>query len=288
MRVVNKQRQGRRIVVGLKPASHVESPFEAAVTLAAALDAEIFGIFEKEEAMIDLAGLPFASALGIGENRPRQLTRDSMEKALDRRELLCRRTLSVRAERAKVSWSFQTTRGELSDNIKRALAVGDFLVLSREGRGPGSQTLMDEIRSTIEGARGVVITPFHGFLPGKGPVIAIDECGKTGEEAVRLALRIASVTEAQPVLFVIAPSDREASNAARRIELLPGSGSLPIIYRFFPGSPQSIAAALERLAPSFVVADMEGEHFRDDKSARVFLRSSKAPIVLLQGDNPRE
>jgi len=277
-----ERREGCRIVVSLKAASHVESPVEAAATLAAAIEAEIVGLFVKEDAMIDLAGLPFARTLGFGTGRSQALTRDAMERAFSRGEILCRRTLSARAERAQVKWSFQTMRGEVAGGIRSALGMGDFLVLSRERRGGDVSDVMGEVRSGGTGVRGIVVASQRFSRPDGGPVIAIDEGGAGGEETILLASRIAAVTGTGLVVLAVAHTDEEAGRIADRSRELAGLGSNPDIHRFPSGDPRWIAAALARSSPSFVVADMEGDLFRNDEDVRRLLDASAAPIALVR------
>ena len=281
-----QRRETCRIVVGLKPAAQIELPVEAAATLAAAIEAEMVGLFVREDAMIDLAGLPFARAFGFGAGRPLSLTREAMEQAFARCEATCRRTLSARAELARVKWSFSTMRGELPVKISAELTTGDFLVISGGGRGPGGHGLVDEIRSAPADVQGVVIAAAQEAARSGGPFIAVDHGAAAGEKTVRLAMRIAAVSGAQPVLFVIAADVGQADRIARRGQQLAGAGTRLIVHRFLPGAPQSIATAFSRLAPSFVVADLEGEPFSDDQAVRTLLRAAGAPVALLRLARP--
>lgn len=281
---MTKSREGNRIVVGLKSESRVDASVETAAIMAVAVKAEIFGLFVREDAMVDLAELPFASALSIGTSKPKLLSRASMETAFNRREGHCRRTLSQRAQQAQVKWSFQSTRGELPTHIRRILDPGDYLVLSREPRGPGAHCgLMADIQDAAAGARGIVVAPAGASDRKPGPVIVVDDGDEAGRERVRLAMQIAGVTGAQPVLFVVAPTDAAASRIIARGDQMAPHGIDLIVHRFFPGTYDPVADALISLAPSFAVLDITNDARGDSRLTRALLQAGKTSIVFLRG-----
>lgn len=281
---MREPREGARIVVGLKSESRIDVSVETAAIMAVAIKAEIFGLFVREDAMVDLADLPFASALSVGARKPMSLSRASMETAFNRCEGLCRRVLSQRAQQAEVKWSFHSTRGELPTHIRKILDPGDFLVLSRASRGPGGHRgLIEDIRGAADGVRGIVIAPARASDPKPGPVIVVDDGSEAGADRVGLAMQIAGVTGAQPVLFVVAPTHADAGRIISRGQQLCPRGSDLIVHRFFPGTPDPVVNALVSLAPSFAVLDIANDGRSDDRLTRTLLQAAKTSIVLLRG-----
>lgn len=281
---MRKSQEGGRIVVGLKSESRIDVSMETAAIMAVAMKAEIFGLFVREDAMIDLADLPFASALSVGARKPMLLSRASMETAFNRREGLCRRALSQRAQQAQVKWSFHSTRGELPTDIRRILDPRDFLVLSREPRGPGAHRgLIADIMGTAGGVRGIVVAPSRASDPKPGPVIVIDDGSEAGADRISLAMQIASVIGAQPVLFVVAPTNADAERIITRGRRMAPRGSDLIVHRFFPGTPDPVANALVSLAPSFAVLDIAIDPRDDSRFTRTLLQAGDMSIVLLHG-----
>jgi len=281
---MSELREGGRIVVGLKSESWIDVSVETAAIMAVAMKAEIFGLFVREDAMADLADLPFASALSVGAGKPMSLSRSSMETAFNRREGLCRRVLSERARQAAVKWSFHSTRGALPTHIRKILDPGDFLVLSRAPRGPGGHRgLIEEISGAADGARGIVIAPARASDPKPGPVIVVDDGSEAGADRVGLAMQIAAVTGAQPVLFVVAPTNADAGRIITRGKHLCPPGFDLIVHRFFPGTPDPVVNALVSLAPSFAVLDIASDPRGDTGLTRTLLQAAKTSIVLLRG-----
>ena len=55
----------RRIILGFRPLLNADMSIVAATTLAMAVKADVVGLFVQEDALIDLAKLPFTRALDI-------------------------------------------------------------------------------------------------------------------------------------------------------------------------------------------------------------------------------
>ncbi len=273
-----------RIIVSLKSVYDVELPVTAATTLAAAINAEVIGLFVREDAMIDLAGLPFVRAINVGSKQPVQITQKAMEQAFQHGAMLCRRTLSAMAEKAQVKWSFNTEQGELSAKTRDILMAGDFLVLEGSNYGSGLRLLIDELHAMSHYSRGVVVAARRRELRNNGPVIAIDDGDAAGEKTVALAARIARVIGTHLDLFAVAASDAEAEHIAQRARKLAGAEVGLQIHRFAPGAPGSIVAATANFSPVFIVVDLEGEPFKDDQTTRALLRAANAPVVLLRSN----
>jgi len=279
-------RQGCTIVVDLKLASNVDPTVRAATTLAVAVGASIRGLFIKEESMIDLAGLPFARAFTIDSGRETLLSPEMMADAINRHAAQSKRILSSEANKAKVSWSFSEEKGDPHGKINEALAAGDYLVLAGNGHGLSSHKLIKELRSSPSDTRGVVIT-FHkhnsrSALPTVGPVIAIDDGDEIGADTVTLAARIAEVRNASLHLIAIATTDQKSEQIINRTKELLGSRQTFISHRILPETPHTLAAVLMKMKPQFVVADLKGSPFNNDKTALSLFRAAGAPVVLLQ------
>ncbi|NNE24427.1 MAG: hypothetical protein HKN11_17640 [Rhizobiales bacterium] len=273
-----------RIVIGLKAASDIDPPVDAATVLASAIKAELVGVFIEEEAMMDLAGLPFATAVSFGASKPQRLTPDTMKQAMARGAMMCQRALSARATSAQIKWSFSHRRGSAPETARAALNAGDYLVLSGQNHGFGSYELIEELRSVPRHSSGVLIAARQHQKPAKGPVIAVDDGDTTGAKTLALAARIAAATGQQLMLFAVAGTDADADRIVQRARELTGPTAAIEVHRFLPNAPRSIAAGFMHFMPSFVVADLEGEPFGHDRTALDLFRATKAPVVLIRAD----
>ncbi|MFY0610823.1 MAG: hypothetical protein JXQ99_04795 [Hyphomicrobiaceae bacterium] len=281
-------RRNRRIVVGLKAAADIDRSVEAATTLAAAIQAEVVGLYVEEDGLLSLAALPFARVIGHGEGRSERLTEAAMAKAIARGAVTSRKVLSAHAEKASVNWSFTVEQGELASKMRGVLAAGDFLVLSSNHRGFGTEDLLNELRSAPRRLHGVVLAVSGKAKRPTGPVIAIDDGDAAGRGTVTLASHIASVLGVPLCLFTVASSNSEADRIVARARSLAKATQKIETHRLPIGASQMIASAIAKFQPSFVVADQEGEPFGDDAAARALLRTVGAPVLLLRsnGEEP--
>jgi hypothetical protein len=271
-----------RVIVGWQSHTAADLSVEAATLLATVMRSEVVGLFVENDAMIDLAGLPFVRVLGPGDTLPKPVTPESMATAYARGAVVCRQTLSVHAGKAQVKWSFSTERGILSAKIRSVATATDFVVLSGNIHGFGAKQLMEELRSSPAEIRGVLITGLREIASQTGPVIAIDDGDKKGKQTIRLGARIAAAKKVGLIIFAVANNDAEAENIIARAGSLAGPKVTLTVHRFLPGSPQLIAAATSEFDPSFIVGDRQGEPFGDDKSVLSLLRACKAPVLLLR------
>lgn len=271
-----------RIIVGWQSNTAIDISAEAATLLAAATEAEVVGLFVEDDALIELAGLPFVRSLSLGSSSPKPVTRESIVAAYARGAAVCRRVLSTHAGRAQVKWSFSTERGKLPAKIRSIAAASDFVVLSGDIQGFGAKQLMDELRSSPTDVRGILLAGLRQRASQIGPVIAIDDGDQKGEQTIKLAVSVATAGKTGLVIFVIAGTNAEADDIIRRAEKVAGPDVALSTHRFPPGSPEMIAAATSEFNPSFIVGDRQGEPFGDDKSVLSLLRACNAPVLLLR------
>ena len=270
-----KTGQTCKILVDLNVTSSIDLPVRAATTLAAAIGADVHGLFIQEESLLDLAALPFSRAVTPVATQTVELSPKAMLQAFHRHSVRSRRELSVQAEKDSVNWSFSIERGETHQKILDALSSGDFLVLGNNSQGrPDAPSPPD--------TRGVVYTPANQLQTRRGPVVAIDEVDEPGEDAISLAARIATFRKVALHLFVTSVNDREATATVKRARKALQPDQKLVVHRFLPHTPQTMAAALRRLNPGFVVATLTGTPHNSKTLAQGFCRAAGAPLVLLQ------
>lgn len=279
---ISEQTGQQRIVVGLKSASDVERAMAAATVLATVIEAEIVGLFVQEEAMLDLAEFPFARVLDFDSPNPREVSRKLMQEAFTRTAAICKQSLLSHASKAQVRWSFSTELGDFNATVKASAGSGDFVVLPGETHGIGTRALINALRKLPDGIKGVIVAALHRGSHSTGPVVAIDDGDQAGAQTVALAGRIAAIGDKSLHLFAIASSNAGAARIADRAAKLTSKGQTIATHRHVPGLPQSIAAGLAHLSPSFVLGDLDGEPFRDDKTAVSLFRAARAPFLLLR------
>lgn len=271
-----------RILLGLRATSDGDRSVLTAITLAKAIKREIVGLFVIEEEMVEMAGLPFTCTLETGTAQRRDLTAAIMSKALDRGASRCRQSLSNQAHQANVSWSFSIESGKLSVRLSAAISAGDFLVISGDRFGFNGPHLLDQLLFATSPIKGIVIAPSRATTNKDGPIIVLDDGDTAGEETLLLGSRMAQATSRKLIVLALASSKEQVKNIADRATNMVPEGQKIITHRLVPGATDQLKATLAHLSPSFIIADMQGEPFGNDKAAQTLLRAARAPIVLLR------
>jgi hypothetical protein len=271
----------RRVIVGLRSAKQLAPSIEAATTLAQVIEAELVGLFVEDEAVIDLAGLPFAQALSVGASEPTQLEPNTILKAFSLAATEMKRKLSINAQRARLKWSFTCQRGEWRQTVQAVARREDFVVLCGEPALFEISAHLRDMRSMLAHAHGLLVA--HRLPAGKrkGPVVVIDDGDALGGKTVQMGQRIAAALGVPLHLFAIAGNVEAAADISRRAERLCPAGTTLTVQRFPPGATDMLASVILHESPSFVVADLDGEPFTDDKAARRILTAAQAPVVFL-------
>jgi hypothetical protein len=124
----------RRITV-VQGSAQAGRALAAVAEAAAALEAELHGLFLEDVELLHFAALPFAREIGVSA-RPRRLDVPTMERRLRGEAEEARRALAAAAEGKPLRWSFRVERGSLPARVRSALADADLVVLlgDRGGR----------------------------------------------------------------------------------------------------------------------------------------------------------
>jgi nucleotide-binding universal stress UspA family protein len=196
----------RRIVVALDASRSSLAALEAAADLAAAVDAELAGLFVEDENLVRLAGLPLAREFDRISERPRSMDTGELRRHMARQARQARRALSQQAETRRVTWSFRTVRGHVTHEVRAAASEADLLVLGSRGRSPGS-TIGSTARELLrEMPTLLLVAPPAG--PRCGSVDVLFDGTEKGERALALASDLA-LSRDRPLRVLIAP-DGEA------------------------------------------------------------------------------
>lgn len=196
----------RRIVVALDASRSSMAALEAAADLAAAVNAELAGLFVEDENLVRLAGLPLAREFDHLSDQPRSLEADALRRHMARQASRVKRALSQQAETRSVAWSFRTVRGHVTREVRAAASSADLLVLGARGRSPGSmigstaRELLNEMPTLL------LVAPPTGAR--RGSVDVLFDGTEVGERALTLASDLA-LTRDRPLRVLIAPDGEE-------------------------------------------------------------------------------
>jgi nucleotide-binding universal stress UspA family protein len=124
----------RRIAVALDASPHSLQGLAVAAGIAAALNAELEGVFVEDTELLRLAGLPFLRELRIASLCESVLDIDRLQRELRAAARGVRERLERTAAELGVAWSFRIWRGDLEAEILGAGLDAELFALGRIGR----------------------------------------------------------------------------------------------------------------------------------------------------------
>lgn len=196
-----EQPAGGRVLVALDASPYSLPALTTAGALAAELGAELAGLFVEDINLQRLLALPFAPrelCMLSGVLRP--LSQAEVEHAWRHEAAILQRRLAEAAERQRLRWSFQVTRGRLAVEINARIAAFDLVVL-----GPRTSPGIRSERRPLP-------------PPREAPILVLFEPDATDCRALDLAIRLARHTGAGIVLLIPAGDEatyRSACTAAQ-------------------------------------------------------------------------
>lgn len=268
-----------RIVVTLTGADNPSSLIDLAILVATIFRAELSGLYVEEETLLDLSDLPAAIIDRSGAGGPKHLGKDKLRSVWRRQARGFREHLLVHANRHQLRCSFTTKSGDMLSCLAQAAHDHD-LVAVPGGRNPAeSQNLWGMVRAAARSAQGVMISA-RQFVPEPGaPIVAIDDRDAPSASTIRFAAAIASATQRPLHVLALAEPD-EADCITAWAGGLAGSVR-PVVHPLSVWARDRISAALARLRPMLIVADLGGAPFEDETRARRLLSALDASLILL-------
>jgi len=204
----------RRILVALDASHHSLAALEAAVELAASLEAELMGLFVEDVNLLRLAGLPVAREVLYPFVAAARLDRARMERELRAQATQARQALATACEQRQIKWSFRVVRGEVAPEVLEAALEADLLSLGRASRplirrgrlGSTARAAAAQApRSVLLLQRDVCIRP---------PVVVTYDGSPTARQALMMATRLARKEGGYLIVLIMA----DALDAARRLQ----------------------------------------------------------------------
>ena len=122
-----------RVVIACDSAGENRSSIEAAARLATWLDAALHGIFVEDQALFNLAALPFARHVGATGEIFRSIDQPAISHHFTAQAIRIRAALEMAANEKEVAWTFDIIRGSPSNS---SLDIGDqdLLVIEAQSR----------------------------------------------------------------------------------------------------------------------------------------------------------
>jgi nucleotide-binding universal stress UspA family protein len=182
----------RSVLVAIDDASAGHDTMEAAVNLAADLEAELQGLYIEDANLLRIADLPFVFEITTASATVRPIDAESMRRAMQQKADQVRRAMEDRAESARIRFSFSVTRGRALQRVRLATADTDIVFFGCRSHTPA-------------------VRPPAGLRPkgaARAVLVVLDD---TPHSARGLDTAIAVAQKhARPVVILLLASERQA------------------------------------------------------------------------------
>jgi hypothetical protein len=201
----------RRVVLHLRHGGAERGVVRAAAELAQILGVILHGVFVQDEALPDLAELPFIREFRLGNGGWQKLDRGRLADEQRAAATDARRLLDEVAAAIGVTRLFQVIRDDPALFVAATLHAGDIMVIAQP-RLPADRLVHSTARwleAAHASAASVMLVP-QVLLRRSGPVAAV-VCAES-DPALRIAARIA--VAAGEALLLLVFGDADLTNAA--------------------------------------------------------------------------
>ena len=137
--------RAERIVVAFDTSPLGDAALEAAAALAAALGAEIAGLFVEDLDLVRMAALPFTRELGLISAVTRPIDTPDIERAFRLQAQQTRGTLEALAAELNLRWSFQIIRGQVLSAVMECVREPDVVVFGKAAHGAAARSAWPEL-----------------------------------------------------------------------------------------------------------------------------------------------
>jgi nucleotide-binding universal stress UspA family protein len=194
----------RRILVPIDESTHSRAALEAAITMAAALQAEINCLYVEDVDILAISRYPFFREICTYESIRRgtcEIERDFKLQA-DR----IRKLIAMSARKTEVTWKFEVMRGGVKTMVLEQSAAADLTVMGRFGRAVLHSTMGSTVRHIILHGRGLTMFIDERFRLSP-PVLAVYTGSELSERALDVLSNISRLV--QGTLEIIVPVENQ-------------------------------------------------------------------------------
>ncbi len=264
-----------------------DAPVSLSAEIAEAFQAELNGLFIRDQRLRDLVASPFAQTFTPGAGAKRPLTSKAIESAWIRNEERFRRLVTDRASQRKVSCSFRRAEGAFDACLLDGLGHRDLIAITREPLSAGIGLRTGVIQSVAKHAHSLLVmgrTVHRREPPRRAPIVVLESAiDRRRRQIQEMALRL-SQTTGRP-LILLTSKNTAAPGAGHESVPSQLSGSV----RYLPQrSPQDVINLVNRLTPALIVADAHqeegGGNAPDEDLLNALLTDISAALLLLAAD----
>lgn len=271
----------RRILVALDMSPHSLAALEAAVRLAAGLDAEVTGLFVEDDVLLRSADLPLTRESSQFSRAPRQLDSRQIEREFRVQARRLERHLRQSAEQVRVHWSFRIVRGTVATEVLGAAADSDLITLGKIGRSPrSSKRLGSTVRAIVTEARRPALIMRKG-LELEHPVVVLYDGSPSAQTALTIAAQLAQIDEQQLIVLIPRETQSDAGRLQAQAVGWVTSQGITATYRHIAGRrPATICHAVQQADGGVLVVPHDAQSM-DADALEALLNEIDCPVLLV-------
>lgn len=201
----------RRILVGLDASPHSRAALRMAAQLAADVEAELEGLFIKDENLLRAAQLPFAEEVRTHSVSPKSLNDRRVQRQLRYQAERAEAVLQDVTEQVEVSYNFRVVEGRVTRELLRAAEEADLLAMgktstesSRRRLGTTSETLLAESPTPVLVLRRVA--------QHRQPILTYYDGSDAAQSALRVAAQLATRGATHPLKVFLPATDEDETD----------------------------------------------------------------------------
>lgn len=222
MTEIESPRTPRRILVALDASPHSQAALDMAVRLAMNFEAELVGLFIKDENLLQAAQLPFAEEVRSFTVPPKRLSDRRVQRQLRYQAERAEAALQEAAEQADVPYDFRVEEGKVTRELLKAAQEIDLLALGKTSTA-SSRRRLGTTCEVILSESPVPVLVLRKTARRRQPILTFYD----GSEEAALALHLASELASQDAfLKVLIPAADQAEMTRLRKEVYDHYGHL--------------------------------------------------------------
>ncbi|MBN1978544.1 MAG: universal stress protein [Anaerolineae bacterium] len=235
----------RRILVALDASDHSLAALEAAVELAAAMKAELEGLYVEDVNLLRAASSPASREVRYPFVSAARLDSGYMERQLRAQASQARQALVNACKRRKVKCSFRITRGEVAHEVVAAAEAVDMLILGRVSRPLVRQIRLGSTALAAAVHASCCVLLLKRDMGIVQPVLVAYDGSPTARRALMIATRLARKNGGYLAVLIVA--DTPEVEYRLQAETADGLRRQGLLVRFRRLSEVSAPALLQAL-----------------------------------------
>jgi len=205
----------RRILVALDASPHSRAALDMAVQLAADLEAELEGLFIKDENLLRAAQLPFAEEVRTHSVSPKRLDDRQVDRQLRYQAERAEAALQDATELSEVPYNFRVVEGQVTRELFRAAEDVDLLAMGKTS----TQSSRRRLGTTSEAILSECSTPvlvLRRTARERQPILTYYDGSDAAQSALRVAARLATRGATHPLKVFLPTADTDETERLRR------------------------------------------------------------------------